>query len=166
MKSYSEKLKDPRWQKMRLQIMERDLFTCVICKNSKETLNVHHRIYRKGRAPWEYDREELVTLCESCHLLTERLNDRIKEGMLNLSLIALEGLAAMLESTSKTPTPASAAAHNIFHAFLSLNAIKTVPIENIYDYQTWSMAICNAARFMTIAIEDAQCERENADANE
>ena len=30
-------------------------------------LNIHHTYYIKGRKPWEYEGEALVTLCENCH---------------------------------------------------------------------------------------------------
>jgi len=65
--SYSEQLKDPRWQKKRLQIMERDGFQCALCMDDKSTLHVHHKKYIYGRKPWEYKNEALVTLCENCH---------------------------------------------------------------------------------------------------
>jgi hypothetical protein len=65
--TYSEKLKDPRWQKRRLEVMDRDKFTCRKCNEATKTLNVHHRYYRKGAAPWEYPIEALITLCEPCH---------------------------------------------------------------------------------------------------
>ena len=65
--SYIEKLKDPRWQKKRLQILGRDDFTCQNCFDTKETLHVHHRLYKKGCEPWEYDESYLVTLCATCH---------------------------------------------------------------------------------------------------
>jgi len=64
-KSYSEKLKDPRWQKKRLEILQRDNFTCVECGNSKNTLHVHHLYYDKN--PWDVKSNRLVTLCEYCH---------------------------------------------------------------------------------------------------
>lgn len=30
-------------------------------------LNIHHQYYVKGKFPWEYDDDALVTLCEDCH---------------------------------------------------------------------------------------------------
>lgn len=65
--TYSEKLRDPRWQKMRLLIMERDGFTCRHCRSAEKTLNVHHHFYTKGAMPWEYETDDLITLCEDCH---------------------------------------------------------------------------------------------------
>lgn len=65
--SYSDKLKDPRWQKMRLEILERDGFACRKCEANDKTLHVHHFYYTKGAAPWEYEPSALITLCEDCH---------------------------------------------------------------------------------------------------
>lgn len=67
MSEYSEKLRDPRWQKMRLEILTRDEWCCQICFDSKSTLHVHHRYYEAGREPWDYPPVAYVTLCESCH---------------------------------------------------------------------------------------------------
>jgi len=67
MKTYSEKLKDPRWQKKRLEVLQRDDFCCLRCLDSESTLAVHHLFYIRGRNPWEYPMWSLETLCESCH---------------------------------------------------------------------------------------------------
>ncbi len=76
-KSYFEKLKDPKWQKRRLEIMERDNFTCRTCRSTEDTLNVHHTHYRKGADPWDYDDDHLLTLCERCHGLAEARRESI-----------------------------------------------------------------------------------------
>jgi len=65
--TYSEKLKDPRWQKKRLEILSRDKFACKICNDEKSTLHVHHLKYLKGKDPWEYPKKDLATLCFYCH---------------------------------------------------------------------------------------------------
>ena len=67
MSNYSSQLRDPRWQRKRLEIMERDKFSCRYCGDKEKTLNVHHVIYQRGKAPWEYDAGLLLTLCEDCH---------------------------------------------------------------------------------------------------
>jgi hypothetical protein len=64
--SYSSKLKDPRWQKKRLQILQRDEFKCKSCGNDESTLHVHHMVYMVDN-PWESADIDLVTLCENCH---------------------------------------------------------------------------------------------------
>ncbi len=65
--TYSNRLRDPRWQKKRLQIFDRDGWSCQRCHSTKETLHVHHRRYLADREPWDYPDKLLVTLCEFCH---------------------------------------------------------------------------------------------------
>ena len=67
MSNYSELLKDPRWQKKRLDIFNRDKFKCRSCEDTKKTLHVHHLYYDYKLKPWEYSDDDLVTLCEDCH---------------------------------------------------------------------------------------------------
>lgn len=65
--TYGEQLLDPRWQRRRLDIMQRDEFKCVECGDATKTLHVDHRVYFKGRLAWEYPDDELQTLCKDCH---------------------------------------------------------------------------------------------------
>lgn len=65
-KSYSDKLKDPRWQKKRLEILERDGWMCKFCCDNESTLHVHHLVY-SGKDPWDADEDHLIALCEDCH---------------------------------------------------------------------------------------------------
>lgn len=65
--AYAEKLKDPRWQKKRLEILSRDEFVCQSCFSDTKTLHVHHRRYLPGKEPWDIPNDLLVTLCEICH---------------------------------------------------------------------------------------------------
>ena len=66
-KTYYEKLKDPRWQKLRLEAMQKADFACESCGDNESTLNVHHKEYFKGHEPWEYRSDQLSVLCETCH---------------------------------------------------------------------------------------------------
>lgn len=65
--NYLEKLLDPRWQKKRLEVFERDEFYCRSCCNDKNTLHCHHFNYINGRDPWDYDNDNFITLCSECH---------------------------------------------------------------------------------------------------
>jgi hypothetical protein len=76
--SYYEKLKDPRWQKKRLEVLSHYEFTCQSCFDDQQTLHVHHKEYFKGREPWEYDLRQLTVLCESCHEATHDSKDVFK----------------------------------------------------------------------------------------
>ncbi len=70
-KTYTEKLKDPRWQKKRLEVLERDNFTCRACGETEKTLHVHHLAYSKE--PWDVNMDDLLTLCEYCHNVAHEL---------------------------------------------------------------------------------------------
>lgn len=65
--SYSELLRDPRWQKVRLKKLEAANWCCQACYDHETMLSVHHKRYVKGRLPWEYPEHELVVLCQPCH---------------------------------------------------------------------------------------------------
>jgi hypothetical protein len=77
--TYSEKLKDPRWQKKRLKVMERDGFKCRDCTNDGKTLHVHHCFYEIGN-PWDTDPEFLITLCKDCHDERHELEGRFQRA--------------------------------------------------------------------------------------
>lgn len=78
--TYAEKLKDPRWQKKRLEIFERDNWQCVICKNDSNTLHVHHISYEYGVEPWDYENINFKTLCDKCHKDEEFCKPYVKAG--------------------------------------------------------------------------------------
>jgi hypothetical protein len=69
--SYFEKLRDPRWQRKRLEILGAQGFTCQRCSDGSSPLHVHHAFYAKGLEPWEYEAGAYVVLCESCHETAE-----------------------------------------------------------------------------------------------
>jgi len=97
--TYGEQLKDPRWQRRRLEILQRDEFMCRMCADTARTLHVHHHVYERGRPPWEADADDLVTLCEPCHdFVTLRLGElRALASRLDASAIeALIGFAKAL----------------------------------------------------------------------
>ncbi len=78
--TYSQKLRDPRWQKKRLQIFERDNWACLFCGSKDKNLQVHHVAYRK-LDPWEYPDYLYQTLCEDCHAIRQELTDKIVDAM-------------------------------------------------------------------------------------
>lgn len=78
--TYSEKLRDPRWQKKRLQIFERDNWTCIFCGSKDKNLQVHHAIYRRAD-PWDYPDYVYQTLCADCHEVRQELTDKIVDAV-------------------------------------------------------------------------------------
>ena len=98
MKTYSELLKDPRWQRRRLEILERARFCCEECEDDTSTLHVHHRSYRKGAMPWEYRDDELQCLCEGCHKHKTQCIYEIKNLIGKLHAAFLDQLLGYCES--------------------------------------------------------------------
>lgn len=86
--SYSDKLRDPRWQKKRLCVMRRDGFACRDCGDADSTLHVHHCHYEKGE-PWQTDERFLLTLCADCH---EARGDLEADGKRMLGMIFANSL--------------------------------------------------------------------------
>jgi len=74
--TYKEKLRDPRWQRLRLEIMQRDQFKCCCCGDSSETLNVHHLKYSAN--PWDTHPDDLETLCHLCHDARSSMEKKIR----------------------------------------------------------------------------------------
>ncbi len=78
--TYAEKLKDPRWQKLRAEIIQRDGNRCRDCAAYYPTLDVHHCFYAKGE-PWETHPIFLRTVCRDCHKTRQRYEDSAKESL-------------------------------------------------------------------------------------
>lgn len=64
---YVDLLKCFEWQVARINILLRDKYTCVDCKQKSLFNHVHHKFYIKDKLPWEIEDQGLVTLCNKCH---------------------------------------------------------------------------------------------------
>lgn len=84
MTEYQKLLQDPRWQKKRLDIFQRDNFACRLCRSKDKTLHCHHQYYERGLLPWEYPDITLITLCCDCHEEEEERKDDDKEATMML----------------------------------------------------------------------------------
>lgn len=85
--TYKEQIQHPKWQKKRLEILERDGFKCTFCGSEEKTLHVHHLRYKNAMI-WDYDNEDLITYCAEHHHLWHSLNDSIK-SMMSMELLPL-----------------------------------------------------------------------------
>lgn len=69
--NYSEKLKDRRWLSFREEAIGFHGAHCNTCGNedrdTSKSLHVHHRVYLKGREPWEYEMQHVAVICGPCH---------------------------------------------------------------------------------------------------
>lgn len=96
--TYSEKLKDPRWQRRRLEVLEAAGWCCSQCQSADKTLHVHHNFYRSRTEPWNYPDHALRVLCEECHEIVEEQRTEFKE--LSESLFQdPEGIGFAVEAT-------------------------------------------------------------------
>lgn len=78
-KTYSDKLRSPKWQRKRLEILTRDNFSCRLCGDKETELHIHHLEYSFGLNPWEYSDDKLITYCKHCHLCVEYIkNDKVQ----------------------------------------------------------------------------------------
>lgn len=105
---YSELLKDGRWIVRRLQILERMEYTCEECgaqPGDPAELNVHHRSYRAGALPWEYEDTELMCLCRDCHAELTDWIERAHRLIGRLPIAAFPTLVREIErlATAKYP---------------------------------------------------------------
>lgn len=71
LKTYGDKLRDPKWQRKRLEVLNRDNWTCLMCSDFEANLQVHHKSYDQDKDPWQYKNSNFQTLCEHCHPITE-----------------------------------------------------------------------------------------------
>lgn len=107
--SWADQYKHPKWQKKRLEVLERDEYTCQRCGDKESTLHVHHTFYEKGSKMWECNKSSLITLCNDCHrrahalidtvkrygISTSQLNWRDGRGFVDNPLITLEDISDM-----------------------------------------------------------------------
>ncbi len=78
---YADQLKNPMWQKRRLEVLSDNQFTCELCGDKETELHVHHRLYLKGLKAWEYNTDQLQCLCSRCHEDIHRASQAIQERL-------------------------------------------------------------------------------------
>ncbi len=130
---YSDKLQDPRWQKKRLEILNRDEWTCVWCCDSETTLHVHHLIYSPGVEPWDIPNKYLITICDNCHQVEHEERPHAESKLLhNIKLCRfnyndIDNLAeAFFELQSNMDWIPDVIATIIKHAFSSHDIMKEI----------------------------------------
>ena len=98
MSKWSSAFRDSRWQQKRLEVMERDQWKCQSCHKGGEgvTLNVHHIYYEKGKDPWEYENDLLITWCEDCHTKRHKIQKNILRSLACQEMWHLDHIDTML----------------------------------------------------------------------
>lgn len=106
--TYFEKLKDPRWQRKRLEALQAADWRCERCMDGESTLHVHPKQYFKGRDPWDYEVGQLSVVCEDCHRVEHETDDPLLVAASYVSLsgpIDREMAAAILLGMIGKPLP-------------------------------------------------------------
>lgn len=80
-REYVERLRDPRWQRMRLSVLERAGWRCEWCGTAKVNLQIHHGYYEREALPWDYPVEALYCLCDYCHEKAERMKAQVQREL-------------------------------------------------------------------------------------
>ena len=70
---------NPKWQKKRLEVLQRADFRCEECKDNTKNLHVHHRYYKKDSAPWDYPDDCFQCLCRECHRKKTIITEETKQ---------------------------------------------------------------------------------------
>jgi len=79
--TYKEKLRDPRWQRKRLEILNAASWTCEDCRRTGNELHVHHCAYIPSFDPWQYEMDLLMVLCEDCHKRRQEREDAFRVAL-------------------------------------------------------------------------------------
>jgi hypothetical protein len=90
--SYADLLKDPRWQKKRLEILEASAWKCERCDDKTTELHVHHKRYIKGKMPWEYESGDLCVLCGPHHEEWHADSENLQMAIARMPLQAFENV--------------------------------------------------------------------------
>lgn len=141
---YRKQLLHPNWQKKRLEILNRDEFTCQVCSNDSETLHVHHLLYVPGNSPWEYPDHTLVTLCATCHEDEHESRGEYESGLLRE--LRLVGMLAGDVGTIRNLVAQLRSAQGHEKAKGALNAI--------FDATSWALCESGAIDELVSLVND------------
>jgi 5-methylcytosine-specific restriction endonuclease McrA len=102
-REYEERLKDLRWQRKRLAVLERAGWSCEACGRKEEvSLQVHHGYYERDALPWEYPERALYVLCDSCHERAEAARAQVYRELGCIAPWHHKHALALLQELSRT----------------------------------------------------------------
>lgn len=160
---YLNALRDPRWQRLRLEVMQRDGFTCRMCGNAAATLNVHHLRYAPGD-PWDTPLSDLVTLCEECHEWETR-NLKVSRARLMAVIrdqvwpsFAIEQLAIEIENNTTRDSWSGLSSVSLIGGWLTGRALR-----RLYGANEFNESLADVIR-RAVTVERAAAKPEKVDA--
>jgi len=109
--TYQRKLSHPDWQRKRLEILNRDNFTCQYCDVKDKELHIHHIYYMPNTLPQDYPDSAYITLCHDCHAYEGDALQCLGKNIMNLlrtkganSFEISDLMSAISESSEKIQT--------------------------------------------------------------
>ena len=96
--NYADDLRHPLWQRRRLRVLECAGWKCECCGDTEGQLHAHHKVYVRGRRPWQYDDDQLECLCDGCH---ERAHAQLKQLELAVAAHPTSALPALAKLFDK-----------------------------------------------------------------
>lgn len=93
---FKDQYKHPKWQKKRLEILERENYTCQCCGDTETTLHVHHGYYERNKKLWEYDGFTMWCFCSECHEMWDQRKIRIHKMIARFNMQYYEDLEMIL----------------------------------------------------------------------
>ena len=128
--TYSEKLRDPRWQEKRNAVKEKADFKCQDCGSTKN-LEVHHCYYKFGLEPWQYPIDSLRSLCSNCHEIRGKTEMELRARMADLTTDDLKVMSKLIYGGMKY-YPEDKVLHLIKNLNLDMSKLK-IEINKITD---------------------------------
>lgn len=68
---YRQRLLDPRWQRVRTEVLKHADFRCQVCGSDIRTLHVHHSYYARNTEPQDYPMGCFIAACGRCHKIAD-----------------------------------------------------------------------------------------------
>lgn len=118
--NYSEQLKHPKWQEKRLRVFDTAGFRCARCGDADRSLHAHHKLYIRGRKPWEYEDGMLECLCEACHQVAHAERDELDRLVALRPTAEVPALVDLLAAASANREPLPALPPRMLSAFRAL----------------------------------------------
>ena len=95
--TYSEKLRDIRWRRLRTEVVERENSRCQEC-GAFNMLEIHHTYYVYGFEPWQYPLDSLKCLCRDCHERRGTVEKVFRAKLSKMSLDQIQGLESLIDN--------------------------------------------------------------------
>ncbi|MBY0480833.1 MAG: hypothetical protein K2Q21_05710 [Chitinophagaceae bacterium] len=96
--SYSEKLKNPLWQKKRQYVLKRAENNCEDCGKTNVPLDIHHCYYVYGLEPWQYPYDALKALCRDCHNKRGEIERILRANLQSFTYLELSHINGALDT--------------------------------------------------------------------